>query len=241
MNELQLVKSEPFGDIQCDIYSNGGDLCMTRDQIGRALKYAYPKESIAKIHERNEKRLNNPHFSGEVNLTTPTGGTQATTIYTRKGIMEICRHSSQPNADSFIDWVWDVMDGLITGQPGVMGFQIQLKGVQVQEAQILERIGNQYDGTYRQILHAYATKALTGEYLLPLPKLEAKTYTAQEIGEQLGISKNKVGILANANGLKTEEYGAWFNDKAKGHNKEVQTFRYYDKVIPVLKSLLNEQ
>jgi hypothetical protein len=34
--------------------------------------------------------------------------------------MEICRHSQQPKADAFMDWVWDVMDDLITGKSAII-------------------------------------------------------------------------------------------------------------------------
>ena len=115
------------------------------------------------------------------------------------------------------------------------------RNARVQSARILTQLAKQYRGTtYEQVLNAHATKELTGEYLLPLPKLEAKTYSAEEIGAMLGVSANMVGRIANANGLKCKEYGAWFNDKAKGHSKEVQCFRYYENVIPVIRGLLRQ-
>ena len=91
----------------------------------------------------------------------------------------------------------------------------QMESIRVRKAQLLERLAKEYDGTYRQVLQAHATKELTGEYLLPLPYTGEKTYSAQEIGEKLGISANKVGMLANRNHLKTKQYGAWVNDVAK--------------------------
>ena len=54
----------------------------------------------------------------------------------------------------------------------------------------------------------------------------------------LGISAWKVGRLANLHGLKTPKYGKLFYDKAKTAEKQVETWRYYENVIPVLKSLL---
>ena len=66
-----------------------------------------------------------------------------------------------------------------------------------------------------------------------LPKVE-KTYSATEVGEMLGISANKVGRLANANGLKTPEYGRYVADKAKGSDKEVQSFRYNENGVKAL-------
>ena len=67
------------------------------------------------------------------------------------------------------------------------------------------------------------------------------TYIAGEIGEILGISGNKVGAIANQNGLKNDKYGQWFKDKAKWSNKEVPAFRYYDNVIPVLRKILDQE
>ena len=83
-----------------------------------------------------------------------------------------------------------------------------------------------------------SAETLTGVYLGYRPQLEQKTYTATQIGEQLGISTNKVGKLTNAHNLKTDKYGMYVLDKARGHDKQVETFRYYDNVIPVLKGIL---
>ena len=73
------------------------------------------------------------------------------------------------------------------------------------------------------------------------PQLERKTYTATQIGEQLGISANKVGKLTNTHNLKTDKYGMRVLDKARGHSTQVETFRYYDNVIPVLKGILESE
>ena len=73
------------------------------------------------------------------------------------------------------------------------------------------------------------------------PQLEQKTYTATQIGEQLGISSNKMGKLANAHNLKTEKYGIYVLDKARSHSKQFENFRYYENVIPVLKGILESE
>lgn len=114
----------------------------------------------------------------------------------------------------------------------------QRQNVSIQKAKLLNQIASEYDGTYKQVLQAYVTKELTGEFLLPLPTLERKTYSAGEIGEMLGISAKKVGTLANRNNLKTNEYGKWFVDKSPHSSKEVQSFRYYENVVPVLRELV---
>lgn len=91
---------------------------------------------------------------------------------------------------------------------------------------------------YVQVLQSKAAEMVTGQVILPLPIAERKTYSATEIGNKLGISANKVGSLANKHNLKTDEYGKLFHDKSKYSNKEVESFRYYDNVIPVLENLI---
>lgn len=71
-----------------------------------------------------------------------------------------------------------------------------------------------------------------------MPKAEKSTYTAQQIGEMLGISKNLVGRLANEYGLKTEEYGEYVWDKSPYSSHQCRTFRYYISIIAALKKFL---
>ena len=117
--------------------------------------------------------------------------------------------------------------------------QARLKNAKVREAntylKIAETVGIE---KYKQIMCTYASKALSGQELIPLPKAERKTYSATEIGEMLGISANKVGSLANKYNLKTKEYGLMVWDKSRHSNKQVETFRYYDTVIEPLKRIL---
>lgn len=110
----------------------------------------------------------------------------------------------------------------------------------IKKAQLLEKIAAEYEGTYHQVLQAHATKELTGEFLLPLPTLPDKTYSAEEVGARFGISANRVGRIANANGLKTEQFGEWFADKARSVNKEVSTFRYFASVFPEIEKALEQ-
>lgn len=245
MNELKLIDSKQFGEIQCDFYSDGKEPWMTRDQIGAALEYSNPRVAIAKIHARKKARLDK--YSVVTKLVSPDGKTYDTTVYNRKGVMEICRHSDQPKADAFMDFCWETMDGLMSGKTKLIGMteyqqmmaQTRAENDRIRKAQILTKLADKYEGTtYQQVLNAHATKELTGDFLLPLPKLEAKTYSATEIGDILGISANKVGVLANRHNLKTDEYGEWFKDKAKGCNKEVPSFRYFENVIPVLRGII---
>jgi len=118
MNELQLVKSKDFGEVQCDFYQQGSEYFMTRDQIGTALEYCEPRKQIQKIHERHAERLD--PFSSVVKLTTLDGKVREVMVYSRKGIMEICRWSKQPKANEFMDFVWEVMDNLMSSKARVV-------------------------------------------------------------------------------------------------------------------------
>lgn len=94
---------------------------------------------------------------------------------------------------------------------------------------------------YKQIISAKAAETLAGQAILPLPTAERPTYSAKEIGIKFGVSGNKIGKLANQYNLKTPEYGKLFYDKSPHSCKEVETWRYYDTVIPVIEQLLGKE
>lgn len=109
------------------------------------------------------------------------------------------------------------------------------------QAQTLVRLARMtHNEVCKEAMIAQAANTVTGTALLPLPSLPARTYTAEEIGLRLGISKQRVGRLANLHNLKTDEYGGWFADFVDGVG-EKQTFRYYETVIPVLQSLISAE
>lgn len=90
----------------------------------------------------------------------------------------------------------------------------------------------------KQTLLITTAEKIMGVSLDYRPQLEQTTYSAKEIGEKLGISANKVGRLTNEHNLKTDEFGRYVLDKSASSVKQVETFRYFDSVIPVLKALL---
>ncbi len=87
-------------------------------------------------------------------------------------------------------------------------------------------------------IEVFGLKTLEGTFGVDvgnyLPKIE-KTYSATDVGKILGISANMVGKIANANNLKTEEYGIFALDKSRYSNKEVESFRYNQKGVDALK------
>ena len=169
-----------------------------------------------------------------------------TNIINESGLYTLILRSEKKEATPFRKWIThDVLPSLRkTGSYSInqtpKELELKEKEIQLKTAEFLN---NMADGIlipeYKQILNAHATKVLTGDFLLPLPAAGEITYSATEIGKMLGVSANMVGRLTKKHNLRTEEYGKVFYDKSKYSSKEVETFRYYIKVIDILKNIVS--
>ena len=109
MTNLKLITTETFGDLSCNFYRNmNDDILLTREQIGIALEYSDPDVALSKIHKKHKDRLD--ELSVVTKLESTDGKEYNTTLYSERGIMEICRWSRQPKANLFMDWVWDIIE-----------------------------------------------------------------------------------------------------------------------------------
>ena len=94
----------------------------------------------------------------------------------------------------------------------------------------------------KQAIYADTINPIAGKNVIPLPKLENKTFSASEVGNLLGVSSNKIGRIANKLNLKTEDYGIFVLDKSRSSDKQVESFRYNEKAIDVIKNhLINKE
>lgn len=249
MNDLVLVKSEMFGNVQCDFYSNDDVICMTSEQLGQALEYANPRESINKLVSRNNY-LRNPEFSAEVKMTSP-GGTQDTRIFTEDGIYEVTMLAKTEKAKTFRAFVRKTLKGLRTGQLQIIQASQDLSKSALKyremEAKLLNAEARERNSKTRQatlllkerdkhkdvlsmqaveLLTINALEIITGENTLPRPKLPSKMYSAEDIAQELGTTSNMVGRIAVRNGIKTPEYGMYVLDKKKNSDGQVSVFKY---------------
>jgi prophage antirepressor-like protein len=115
MSNLKLITTENFGDVPCNFYRNmNDDIMLTRKQIGNALEYSDPQKAIDNIHSKHRDRLT------KLSVTTKVRGTDGkeydTTLYTERGIMEICRWSNKPKANQFMDWTWTIVEKYRNGE-----------------------------------------------------------------------------------------------------------------------------
>lgn len=253
-SELQLFNNPEFGEVRM-VEINGKPYAVGND-VAKILGYASPKDAVAQhckgaVKHRlgvqtGIKRDGSPAIQNIAMAVIPEGDLFRLIV---KAADQSINPDIKEMAERFERWIFDEVIPAIyktgkyeTDECKRMNAEARAKNAQVRKAQELIKLADHYAGqTFAQVLHSYATVELTGERLIPLPELKAKTYSATEIGEQLGVSANKVGRLTTAHNLKTDEYGIHVLDKAKGHNKEVQSFRYYDTIIPVLEAILSQQ
>lgn len=237
-NEIQVFNNPDFGEVRTTVIDR--EPWFVGKDVAVALGYGDTAQAVRKHVDAEDK--------GVVEMTTP-GGKQNLTIINESGLYSLVLSSKLPAAKKFKRWVTaEVLPSIRkTGSYAVKPMteyqrtviEAQKKRASIQTAKILLELAERYHGTsYEQVLHANATKELTGEYLLPLPRLDAKTYSATDIGEMFGVSARKIGNLSEQHGLKTDEYGSWFKNKAAHSNREVSTFRYYECALPVFEGLL---
>jgi prophage antirepressor-like protein len=109
MKDLQLVKSDHFGEVEADIYSDGADMFMTINQLATCLEYA-SKSGVENILSRNEY-LKKPEFSSTHKLWVD-GKERETRAFNEDGIYEVTFLSGQPKAKKFRAWLREVVKSI---------------------------------------------------------------------------------------------------------------------------------
>lgn len=231
MNGLTVFKNEKFGAVRT--MEINGEVWFVGKDVADCLEYQNGSRDINRHVEAEDRRVV-PLFDGKQKRDS--------IIINESGLYSLILGSKLESAKEFKRWVTsEVLPSIRkTGEYSMKQIGSDYSA-HVEAAKLLREIGAEYEGkskTYKQILDAYATKELTGEFLLPLPKAERKTFSATEIGAMVGLSAQKVGKIANDNGLKTDEFGEWVRDKSPYSAKEVETFRYYENILDKLKEFV---
>ncbi|MEI5909427.1 phage antirepressor KilAC domain-containing protein [Bacillus spongiae] len=112
---LAIKQTNIFEGTQCDILENDkNEVFMTAEQIGNALGYATPRESINKLVSRNED-LREIEFSAEVKMTSTDGKAYNTRVFTEDGIYEVTMLSKTKKAKEFRRWIRGILKSLRKG------------------------------------------------------------------------------------------------------------------------------
>lgn len=245
-NKIQVFNNAEFGNIRS--MEIGGEPWFVGKDVAAALGY---KETAKAVRERVD-----PEDKGVSVLDTP-GGKQNLTVINESGLYSLILGSKLDGAKRFKRWVTSEVLPAIrkTGAYATdsKAAEIKMRELRVKEMNAQARLLNAETrrlkilqagrGLSQIAVDTMAVKAaeeVTGRDLGDyLPKTE-KTYSASEVGNALGISANKVGKIANAYGLKTEEYGVFVMDKSRYSSKEVTSFRYNEKGKQRIREILQE-
>ena len=231
MNELIQTFNFGVNEVRTAIKDNG-DVYFCLTDVADVLEISNANPSRFSLDEAGVHKMY---------ISYPSGSKQVTFI-NEPNLYRVIFRSNKAEARQFQDWVFNEVLPTIrkTGSYNTKPTELTAK----EKVECL----NILMSTFGDVLSKEAKETIlvtTSENLLGLdlgyrPQVQ-KTYTATQIGEQLGISANKVGKLTNTHNLKTDKYGMRVLDKARGHSKQVETFRYYDNVIPVLKGILESE
>ena len=226
-----------YNEQQVRTIEKNGEPWFVGKDVAEILGYSDTAQAVRK-HIDNEDK-------GVVEMTTP-GGKQPVTIINESGLYSLILSSKLPTAKEFKHWVTsEVLPSIRkTGEYKITPAQqnrldIMERNSRAREASLWLRISAQVKSdTYRQVCASYASTVLAGREVIPLPQTTQHHYSATEIGQMFGVSKQAIGNLANTYGMKTDEYGAWYHDKSPYSAKEVDVFKYNDRAVQRFHDLL---
>lgn len=231
-NQIQVFENTDFGNVR--VVEHNGEPYFVGKDVAEILGYSNTRDALAKHVDDEDKATVAIHDGSQKRNQT---------VINESGLYSLIIGSKLPEAKNFKHWVTsEVLPSIRkTGKYSARKEpdEAKLLNAKARYARELQRIANieTLSPTYKQILIAQAAEILTGVEF-PLPKSEGKTYSAGEVGKMLGVSAQRIGKLANDNGLKTDEYGAWYHSKSRYSDKEVDTFQYNDKAVEKFKELL---
>ena len=231
MNELIQTFNFGINEVRTAIKDNG-DVYFCLPDVATILEISNANPSRFDIDEK-----------GVHKMYTPTnGGMQQLTFINEPNLYRVIFRSNKAEARQFQDWVFNEVLPTIrkTGSYNTKSTELTAKEKVECLNILMSTFGDVLSKEAKETILVTTSEKLLGLDLGYRPQVQ-KTHTATQIGEQLGISANKVGKLTNTHNLKTDKYGMRVLDKARGHSKQVETFRYYNNVIPVLKSILESE
>jgi hypothetical protein len=188
-----------------------------------------------------------PKFSGTVTRQQPAGGSREYPCYhlpKREAELVAMSESYAVQARVYDRMIELEIAALpaprprVTADPALSAFR-QARAIEI-AAKIAGSICDRFPGlgqAAQQVIYAKLVNPAAGADVMPLPVLECTTKSATEVGAELGITSQRVGIIANANGLKVPEFGIFVLDKSRSSDKQVQTFRYNDAGVKRISDL----
>lgn len=103
-------------------------------------------------------------------------------------------------------------------------YKAQTIELQIKNAKALCEFLSHLGDSAKQAIAANLVNPVAGFDVVPLPRIEEKFYTTTEIAKGLDSTAQMIGRLANANNLKTEEFGEFRLSKSQHSGKQVEQF-----------------
>lgn len=184
------------------------------------------------------------------------GGRQATKYISEGNLYRLLVKSQLPYAKKFEKWVFDEVIPSIRRTGSYVNpahnidisnsnFENQSELIRIEKSKILrDLVIATPNEKMKNTLTILSANILFDKPVLEYEKAEKPSYPASKIAEKLlekyniSITVAMIGRLANRHGLKTDENGYLAYDKSKSSIKQVETFRYYDNVVPVLYDII---
>lgn len=245
MSDLVLAKSDSFYGVKCDFWKNDNDnYFMTIDQLAVAIGYT-DASGVRQVMSRNEY-LHTSEFSTRDILSQVEGKrvvSRERIIFTEDGIMEVSMLAGSDRAREFRARVRKILKELRKGtvkafkqiDPAIIearnkNAQARLMNARRKDAEFLIQKADSLhlSPVAAELLKINAVEMIAGKGVLPRPQVD-RLYSASDIALEAGTNRNNVGKAANANNLKTDEYGMMVLGQSEHSAKQMLTFMYNEK------------
>ena len=189
MNDLTVFNNERFGKIRTVVLD--GVIWFVGKDIAEALGYSNPRKALADHVEEEDKGVTKCYTHG---------GAQEMTIINESGVYSLIFASKLPDAKEFKHWVTsEILPSVRTTGSYATGVQIDTAKQQRAEAMLNNsrarvaslwlKISDMATPVYRQVCSSYASAALCGKEVIPLPTAVSEhIYTTEEIAKELELS-----------------------------------------------------
>lgn len=244
MNNLKLVKSESFGTVEADIYSNGNDMFMTARQLYECLE-----ESKGTFDSRLSRNpyLKDSEFSVTCKLQAPDGKQYNTRVFNEDGIYEITMLAETPKAKEFRHWIRGVLKGLRKGNLKIVPARRSLG-----ETNAAARIINQTlkEAGMPPQYRAVAIKSLYAPVGVEIPlqgvTTDKQLFDCTAIATKLGMLSNSgkphyqavAAIITKLDVSESEKELVPFQSQASGHSGP--TWQYTQSVVDKVRQWLTD-
>lgn len=198
------------------------------------------------------KRVISNHLFSEYGFTKAQWG-NANNIYmlSERGYAKLLKILEDDKAweiyDELVDNYFNMREAINTDSTiGLKDKRLAImeENAKTKQAQLLFKVATgTASNSARERIFAHIATELTGEKFMP--ELREEEFSAQEVGDKLGITANKVGRIANILDLKAEQpgenqFGRWAMSKSKYSNKEVAQWLYYQAGVNEINKYLSK-